>query len=133
MRTEDGNLHFDRLILACGSPAGQKAGEGMDGYAYAEVLGHRVIRPQPALTALRCEGDFWKSLAGVRCGASVSLSISGEEDCYREEGELQLTDYGISGIPLFQLSRHASCALAGEGRSRPGSTFCPPFWQPEGL
>ena len=31
VRTEDGNLHFDRLILACGSPAGQKAGEGMDG------------------------------------------------------------------------------------------------------
>ena len=112
VRTEDGNLHFDRLILACGSPAGQKAGEGMDGYAYAEALGHRVIRPQPALTALRCEGDFWKSLAGVRCGVSVSLSISGEEDCYREEGELQLTDYGISGIPVFQLSRHASCALA---------------------
>ncbi|MDE7233277.1 MAG: NAD(P)/FAD-dependent oxidoreductase, partial [Lachnospiraceae bacterium] len=29
----------------------------------------------------------------------------------RERGELQLTDYGISGIPTFQISRHAAYAL----------------------
>ena len=127
VRTEEENLHFDRLILACGSPAGQKAGEGMDGYTYAETLGHRVIRPRPALTALRCEGDFWKSLAGVRCSASVSLFISEKEGCCREEGELQLTDYGISGIPVFQLSRHASCALAEGKRVQARIDFLPSF------
>lgn len=97
----------------------------MDGYTYAESLGHRVIRPQPALTALRCEGDFWKSLAGVRCSASLRLFISGEEDCYREEGELQLTDYGISGIPVFQFSRYASCALAKGKRVQARIDFLP--------
>ena len=32
-----------------------------------------------------------------------------------DEGEVQLTDYGISGIPTFQVSRYAACAL-DEGR-----------------
>ena len=133
IHTKDGDAYrFDRLILACGSPAGQKGGEGMDGYAYAASLGHTVIPPQPALTALRCEGDFWKGLAGVRCQASVRLLIGKpqkpEPDSeYTEEGELQLTDYGISGIPVFQLSRHASLALAEGRRVRAQIDFLPSF------
>lgn len=121
-------LAFDRLIVACGSPAGQKAGEGMDGYAFAKSLGHSVIRPQSALTALRCEGDFWKGLAGVRCAASVRLSVPQEaRAAWTEEGELQLTDYGISGIPVFQLSRHASLALAKGKRVQARIDFLPSF------
>ena len=119
-----GPLFFDRLILACGSPAGEKAGSGMDGYTYAASFGHTVIPPRPALTALRCDGDFWKGLAGVRCDASVQLFIGPGKNGHgknkrkdplfrrEERGELQLTDYGIPGIPVFQLSRHASFALA---------------------
>ena len=129
---EDDTYRFDRLILACGSPAGQKGREGMDGYAYAASLGHTVVPVQPALTALRCEGDFWKALAGVRCQASIRLMIGKTQKPetfseHSEEGELQLTDYGISGIPVFQLSRHASFALAAGRRVRAQIDFLPSF------
>ena len=46
---------------------------------------------------------------------------------HSEEGELQLTDYGISGIPVFQLSRHASFALAAGRRVRAQIDFLPSF------
>ena len=133
VRTPEEDLRFDRLILACGSPAGQKPGEGMDGYAFASALGHRVNPPVPALAALRCEGDLWKSLAGVRCSAYIRLFTrqKGKRNApvreYAEEGELQLTDYGISGIPVFQLSRHAALSLAQGGQVWGQIDFLPSF------
>lgn len=123
---------FRRLILACGSTAGEKT-EDMGGYELAGSFGHSLIRPLPALVQLRCAGSFWKGLAGVRCDAGIRLiveekrdgKVSGKE--YDEQGELQLTDYGISGIPVFQLSRFASAALAEGRRVKAFLDFLPGF------
>ena len=98
-----GKKEFDRVILACGSKAGVKnmTTEGLD---YAKVFGHRIVPILPALVQVRCEGDFFKAVAGVRCKAGITL-YSEKELLAKEQGELQLTDYGISGIPVFQISR----------------------------
>ncbi len=81
----------------------------------AKRLGHRIVPTVPALTALRCGETFWKQVAGVRCEARLMLYIDGNE-VSSVQGELQLTDYGISGIPVFQFSRIAAYALQ-EGRT----------------
>ena len=70
-------------------------------------MGHSLIKPLPALVQLKCEGDYFKLIAGVRAQAALSLYVDGELQA-KEEGELQLTDYGISGIPVFQFSRIVS-------------------------
>jgi len=100
----------DRLILATGSKASPKTGSDGSGYELAKMLGHKIIKPLPALVQLVCEGNFWKGIAGVRCDANVVIKA---DDKYvsEERGELQLTEYGISGIPVFQVSRFAVCAL----------------------
>ena len=103
-------LAYDRLILATGGKAAPVSGSDGSGYALAKRLGHRIIEPLPALVQLRCEGGFFKALSGVRAQGTVRLVIDGKEAA-AEAGELQLTDYGISGIPVFQLSRLASRAL----------------------
>lgn len=108
--TENGAFDFDRVIIACGSKAAPKTGSDGNGYAMARKLGHRVVEPVPALVQLRCMEDGLKSVAGVRAEAQVTLLIDGEE-AGAEWGELQLTDYGISGIVVFQLSRTVSYAL----------------------
>lgn len=130
--TDRGEFRFDRLILACGSAAGTNPKEGLGGFGLARQLGLSMLEPVPALAALRCEERFFKGLAGVRCAARVTLYIygngghdgaspkrgaqscqaAGREASYEEAGELQLTDYGISGIPVFQCSRYAAVALA---------------------
>jgi len=98
-----GNKEYDSVILACGSKAGIK-NAGTEGYDYAKEFGHRIIPLFPALVQVRCKGDYFKSVAGVRCKAKISLYVNGLLEA-EEKGELQLTDYGISGIPVFQISR----------------------------
>jgi len=107
---------FDRLILACGGCAAPKTGSDGSGYRIAKQLGHRLTAIVPALVQLRCREDYFKAVAGVRADARLRVLWKGA--CVAEErGELQLTEYGISGIPVFQLSRVVNLLIAG-GRYR---------------
>lgn len=100
---------FDRLILACGSSAGLGTKETDNGLKLAGEFSLKRIPFSPALVQLCCRETCCRAMAGVRCQAEVTLRAAGTD--YREQGEVQMTDYGISGIPVFQISRHASAAL----------------------
>lgn len=99
-----------KLILAPGSKAAPNTGSDGSGYELAKGLGLKVIKPLPALVQLRCEEGIYKEAAGVRCHVAVAINVNGEM-VSKEEGELQITNYGISGIPVMQLSRFAVKAL----------------------
>lgn len=98
------------VIIATGGFAGAPAGAGGDGFRFAGKAGHNLVPPEPALTSLCSRAPFLKKLAGVRCRAAVTLLV-GDEAVYKEEGEVQWTDYGISGVVVFSLSRFAVRAL----------------------
>ena len=104
-------LTADAVILATGGKAASKLGSDGSGYQLAKQLGHHISEVVPALVQLHGNGDYFKQVAGVRTHASVHLLVDCEEVAC-DTGELQLTDYGISGIPVFQISRFASKALA---------------------
>lgn len=108
--TSQGPFPADRLILATGSQAAKVTGSDGSGYLLARDFGHSVLTPLPALVQLRCEGKYYKQLAGIRCEVTLKMLVDGKTVA-SEGGELQLTDYGISGIPVFQISRYASIAL----------------------
>ena len=82
----------------------------VEGYELAAALGHRLIEPLPALTALKCKNTGFSGWAGVRTEGRITLLVDGEK-VTEETGELQLTDYGVSGIPVFQVSRYGIRAL----------------------
>ena len=104
----DTKEYFDDLVIATGSLASfKKSGEGESGYLFAEKFGLDVSIVHPALVALKTSGDFLKDWAGVRATCVVSLYQDGNF-VKSEEGEIQLTDYGVSGICIFNLSRYAS-------------------------
>ncbi len=114
--TDGKRYQADFVILAAGSMAAPVTGSDGSGYALAKALGHKVKKPLPALVQLKCRGDFFKAIAGVRADAKVSLYTvgrHGERAAFlaSDTGEVQLTDYGISGIPVFQVSRFAAEAL----------------------
>ena len=110
VKTSQGSFSGETLILACGSKAAPGTGSDGSGYKLAKRLGHHIIKPLPALVQLRCPEKFFKQLAGVRADASVILYSDGRK-LAEDKGEVQLTDYGISGIPVFQVSRFAARAL----------------------
>ena len=107
------SLVFDRVILACGSKASPKTGSDGTGYQLLRSLkcGCEIEEVVPALVQLRCKEDYLKSVAGVRIEGKVTLIIDGKVIA-DEQGEIQLTDYGVSGIPVFQISRFASYGCA---------------------
>lgn len=105
--TTEKEYYFDSLILACGSAAGTRKKEGLGGYWYAQMLGHQITDLVPALVQLRCVGHDFLKIAGIRQEAKAVLSCE-DGRSYEESGEIQITDYGLSGIPIFQFSRFAA-------------------------
>ena len=101
IKTSKGLEEFDSVIIATGGISSSISGSDGDGYYFAKQFGHTIVDTCPALVQLKCDGDFWKQISGVRCEACIALG-----DC-TEYGELQITDYGISGFPVFQLSLNA--------------------------
>lgn len=122
----DAVVKADRVILAAGSKAAPKTGSNGDGYFIARKLGHTIVPYVPALCGIRCAGDAFRALAGIRTEAALELVIDGHS-VDREAGELQLVDYGISGIPVFQLSRYAAYALQEGKKAAVYINFLPRF------
>lgn len=100
------NLSFfcNKLIIACGGLAGTKLGGTMSGYKLLAKLGHRATRLRPALVQLKTQWKGVAALKGVR--ANCSICIQRDSVLHRQsKGELQFTEYGLSGPVVFEVSR----------------------------
>ena len=157
VQTTNGSYVAANVILATGGKASAALGSDGSGYPFAKTFGHHIVMPVPALCGLKCQGRFFKAIAGVRTHGTVTLYVSADDktaeenghvsskikDCEHiknaqyladqsekmheqrvasktinhsiktasDTGELQMTAYGISGIPVFQVSRYAASAL----------------------
>lgn len=96
----------EKVIVACGGQAGAKLGGVKDGYAILESLGHTCTRLSPSLVPLKTGGGFTKTLKGVRAGCRIRVLRGGRETAV-SSGELQFTEYGLSGPAIFDISRDA--------------------------
>lgn len=101
---------FDRVILCCGSCAGMKEPKEFIGYGLAKALGHSIIPVLPALVQLRCKEKWFKTISGVRTEGIVTV-YENKKQIAKEQGELLFADYGLSGIPIFQISRFVAESL----------------------
>ena len=96
----------DSVIISCGSSASNVEGSSTTGYELAEKLGHMVVKPLPSLCGIRGKDNYYAKWAGSRMDGCITLEIEGET-VGEEQGEILFTEYGISGIGVFQLSRYA--------------------------
>lgn len=110
VKSEQKSEEYDKVILCCGSPAGMKNPKEFSGYAIAERLGHHITPLIPALVQLRCREKWFKTVSGVRTEGEITVYENGKQIA-KEKGELLFADYGLSGIPVFQISRFAGEAL----------------------
>ena len=108
----NGNCVFcDRLIVACGGLAGTKLGGSLSGYKLLQRLGHHCSKLRPTLVQLRADWSALASLKGVRANCSAQILCGGRLHA-ASVGELQFTEYGLSGPVIFEISRDA-CAEKG--------------------
>lgn len=107
-RAVTGETYFgDRLIVAAGGCAGRKLGGTEDGYAILQSLGHTCTARYPSLVQIRTQTDFVRALKGVRADGRLTLKQNGHA-VGMTEGELQFTEFGVSGPAAFELSRAVS-------------------------
>lgn len=114
------------LVFAVGLLAAPKLGSDGSAFDFIKGFGHRFTKVVPALCGFYCSGANFKKMAGVRTKANISIVIN-DREVANETGELQLTDYGISGIPVFQVSRFASLAIAKKKSVQARINFLPDF------
>ena len=126
IETKEKTYSADRVILATGGKAAASTGSDGSGYKLARQLGHHLIPVVPALVQLKCRETFYPQVAGVRIQGCVAVYTEGKFQA-ADQGEIQLTKYGISGIPVFQVSRYAAKALAEHKRTEAVLDFMPDF------
>lgn len=108
---QDANV-CDRVVIACGGLAGTKLGGSMAGYKLLAKFGHRSTRLRPALVQLKCSWSAVTALKGVRTNCHAEILCNGKHYA-QSTGELQFTEYGLSGPVIFEVSRDV-CKTSGE-------------------
>ena len=105
------NIKADIVIITTGSKACPKTGSDGIGYEIAKNFGHHIIKPLPALVQLIGNKPYFKKWTGIRVDSIVKL-YENDKFVKEEEGQLQLTDYGLSGICIFNLSQYVAKGLS---------------------
>lgn len=99
----------ERLIVACGGMAGARVGGVRSGYDILRSFGHTITDLRPALVQLKCDNTWTRPLKGVRTQANVTLEQDGIV-LAASTGEVQFTDYGLTGPAIYDISRAAATA-----------------------
>lgn len=124
--TDTTSIEADKVVIGTGSKAFPKTGSDGFFYKILEDLGHKIIKPLPALVQLIGKGNYFKEWHGIRTDVKVKL-YENNKFIKEEEGEIQLTDYGISGICAMQLSGRISRGLDSKNKEMVSINFFPQF------
>ena len=104
INTADGaEFYGDAVICAMGGNAGPQFGS--EGFGIrAAFRANCLMEPlYPCLVPLKCNPVQVQGLSGIRVKAEAAL-YDGDTHLHTENGEIQFTDYGLSGIAIMQLS-----------------------------
>jgi predicted flavoprotein YhiN len=96
------------VIVACGSSGIKRGGEQCNRVRTGRKTGtYAIVKPLPSLCGIRGKDNYYAKWAGSRMDGRITLESEMEKSVGQEQGEILFTEYGISGIGVFQLSRYA--------------------------
>lgn len=106
LESKEETLECDKLIVACGGLAGTKLGGTMSGYKLLRSLGHKCTKLRPTLVQLKSGWNGVSALKGIRANCHAAI-YHNEKLHSQSTGEIQFTEFGISGPVIFEISRDA--------------------------
>jgi len=112
VESKEETVECDRLVIACGGLAGTKLGGTMSGYKLLRSFGHKCTKLRPTLVQLKTSWGGIAGLKGVRANCRAAIYHNGQLHS-QSAGEIQFTEYGLSGPVMFEISRDA-CQSGGE-------------------
>ncbi|MFA4880422.1 MAG: NAD(P)/FAD-dependent oxidoreductase [Candidatus Doudnabacteria bacterium] len=100
------------FILATGGKAYPGTGSTGDGYEWAQKMGHKIIKPMPALVPIETKENWVKGLQGLTL-KNVSVSIfQNNKKQDSKFGEMIFTHFGLSGPIIIDLSKRIGELMA---------------------
>ncbi len=107
IRTEQGEITAEKVVLTTGGQSYPGCGTTGDGYAWAKQLDHTIVPPRPALVPLRSPAKWVHELSGVTI-PDVRVQIVGSESVKPvtdRRGSFLFTHFGLSGPTPMDVSR----------------------------
>lgn len=102
VKTEKEVINAKNIIFAFGGKSYPKLGTTGDGYVLARKNGYKVTNLAPGLAGIKCRSVILRPFKG-RTKADIYLYCKGNLIA-KQFGEIQFTEYGLSGIAVFNLS-----------------------------
>ena len=118
------NEEFDKVIITTGGCSYPKTGSTGIGYFFASSFGHNIVPLNPSLMPVITNTGLEKDWAGKRCEVLVTL-LENNKKIKQEHGEIQFTNYGLSGICVFNLSRNICIGLKNGLKEEISINFVP--------
>ncbi|MDR1017874.1 MAG: NAD(P)/FAD-dependent oxidoreductase [Lachnospiraceae bacterium] len=149
--TMTNTYEYNRLIISTGGQGSAVKGSNGSGYIFARKLGHKITQVLPGLVGLKTSGLNTSGIKSFRIISKLKFTHIYDENFPKEDfdylenndeiiitklensfqvevkGEVQITYYGISGIPVFQLSTFISKILSKDKTIDITIDFLPDF------
>ncbi|OGS18773.1 MAG: hypothetical protein A3J83_00450 [Elusimicrobia bacterium RIFOXYA2_FULL_40_6] len=93
-----------KVIIATGGLSYPQTGSTGDGYRMAQMLGHKIVAPKPALVPLEISENICKQLQGISFQDIIINAFADNKRIITQSGDMLFTHFGISGPAIFHIS-----------------------------
>ena len=100
----DKEITAKKYILATGGKSYSKTGSDGFGYKLAEKLGHKIVKPMPAVSPIILKEAWVKNLQGISLKNIRLTVLQNNKKQASEDGEILFTHFGISGPAVLNIS-----------------------------
>lgn len=114
VKSGEKSFYAQSILLATGGASYPKTGSCGDGYRLAKMAGHSIVSPQPSLVPIVTVEEYPARMSGLSL-KNVLLTVKhGNAVCFREQGEMLFTHFGVSGPLVLSASAMMDANRAAE-------------------
>ncbi len=104
------------VIIACGGISWPQTGSTGDGYKFARIFGHKIVKPTACLVPLITQQAWPGTLAGLSVGP-ITITAEDNEKKINVKDSLLFTHDGIGGPASLEMSRKLANKFAAGSES----------------
>lgn len=109
VKTKQGEIKADKIIIATGGKSYPLTGSTGDGYELVQELGHTITEIKPSLVPLESyDRKMCQQLQGLSL-RNVEIKLwdsEAQKEIYQDFGEMLFTHFGVSGPTILSSSAH---------------------------
>lgn len=110
VQTDHGAVTARRAIVCTGGCSYPLTGSDGSGYAIAQAAGHTIVPPVGSLVPLQERGDWCRRMTGLALRNVALRLVRDEKTVYTDFGELEFTEFGLTGPTILSASAHMRAA-----------------------